>query len=310
MLPAGGAARHHRRERSALAAASGGMWGCCKDNIRPVTGVGHAAHIARRSEPRILQLLRVSADGPVACPCPPGVYALSNGGGSQGAPWGRAALRRSVRDRRSAACGPGGVAPCRGGAVGRGARRSRCAARGVPDLQRRRPRPSRVGGAGRARLRWRRAVEQGSSYARSPTRRSAFKGGSPAAAPRRARCSYSPRSRCTQQRRQTDDRGPTGSLTAVGGSDSAAMSAREDPATSGLHPRDGQLARNGATGTVPAVEWSRSRHSAMGRFSGWKLDLLITDFARLHPFRRRVAVDRATMGGHPRLSPYSGPAKA
>ena len=52
------------------------------------------------------------------------------------------------------------------------------------------------------------------------------------------------------------------------------MSAREDPATSGLHPPEGQLARNGATGTR--------------RFSGWKLDLLIRDFARF--IRSEVAM--------------------
>ncbi len=88
------------------------------------------------------------------------------------------------------------------------------------------------------------------------------------------------------------------------------MSAREDPATSGLHPRDGQLARNGATGTVPVVEWSQSRHSAMGRFSGWKLDLLITDFARFIRSDVALLCQPGNNGRPPAVIAYSGPAKA
>jgi hypothetical protein len=42
-----------------------------------------------------------------------------------------------------------------------------------------------------------------------------------------------------------------------------------------MHPQDGQLARNGSTGTVMAVERRRPRRYRLGWFSGWKLDLLI-----------------------------------
>ena len=66
------------------------------------------------------------------------------------------------------------------------------------------------------------------------------------------------------------------------------MSVREDPANPSMHPRDGQLARNGATGTVMAVERRRPRRYPVGRFSGWKLDLLIRDFARF--IRSEVAL--------------------
>jgi diguanylate cyclase (GGDEF)-like protein len=88
------------------------------------------------------------------------------------------------------------------------------------------------------------------------------------------------------------------------------MSAREDPATSGLHPPEGQLARNGATGTVPVVERSQSRHSAIGRFSGWKLDLLIRDFARFIRSEVALLCQPGNDGQPPAVIAYSGPAKA
>ncbi len=65
------------------------------------------------------------------------------------------------------------------------------------------------------------------------------------------------------------------------------MSAREGPGTLSMHPRDGQLAHNGATGTVMAVERRRPRRYPVGWFSGWRLDLLIGDFARFIHSRSR-----------------------
>ena len=62
------------------------------------------------------------------------------------------------------------------------------------------------------------------------------------------------------------------------------MNAGEGPATPGMHPPDGRLACNGATGAVLALEQRRPRGSPVGRFSGWKLDLLIRDFARFIHF--------------------------
>jgi hypothetical protein len=55
------------------------MWGCGKDNIHPVRGARRALHLALRLRPRVLWLLWVSAGGPLACLCPPGVHALSHG---------------------------------------------------------------------------------------------------------------------------------------------------------------------------------------------------------------------------------------
>jgi diguanylate cyclase (GGDEF)-like protein len=88
------------------------------------------------------------------------------------------------------------------------------------------------------------------------------------------------------------------------------MSAREDPATSGLHPPEGQLARNAATGTVPVVERRQSRHSAVGRFTDWKLDLLIRDFARFIRSEVSLLCQPGNDGQQPAVIAYSGPAKA
>ena len=88
------------------------------------------------------------------------------------------------------------------------------------------------------------------------------------------------------------------------------MSARKDPTTSGLHPPEGQLAQNGATGTVPVVDRSRSRHSVVGRFSGWKLDVLIRDFARFIRSEVALLCQPGNDGQPPAVIAYSGPAKA
>jgi diguanylate cyclase (GGDEF)-like protein len=87
------------------------------------------------------------------------------------------------------------------------------------------------------------------------------------------------------------------------------MSAREDPATPGMHPPDRQLARNGARGTALALERRRSRRTAMGRFSGWELDLLIGDFARFIRSEVALLCQPANNGQPPAVIAYWGPAK-
>ena len=87
------------------------------------------------------------------------------------------------------------------------------------------------------------------------------------------------------------------------------MSVREDPATPSMHPRDGQLARNGATGTVIAVERRRPRRYPVGRFSGRKLDLLIRDFARFIHSEVAMLCQTGNNGQPPAVIAYSGPPK-
>src|SRR5690349_14896521 len=57
------------------------------------------------------------------------------------------------------------------------------------------------------------------------------------------------------------------------------MTTRDDPATPGRPPAVAELARNRTTGTVLAVAPNRPRRVAAG-VGDWKLDLLISDFAR------------------------------
>ena len=87
------------------------------------------------------------------------------------------------------------------------------------------------------------------------------------------------------------------------------MSAREGPGTLSMHPRDGQLAHNGATGTVMAVERRRPRRYPVGWFSGWKLDLLIGDFARFIHSEVAMLCQTGNTGQAPAVIAYSGPAK-
>ncbi len=58
------------------------------------------------------------------------------------------------------------------------------------------------------------------------------------------------------------------------------MTTRDDPATPGGRPAVAELARNGTTGTVLAVEPNRPRRVAVGDVGDRRLDLLIRDFAR------------------------------
>ncbi len=88
------------------------------------------------------------------------------------------------------------------------------------------------------------------------------------------------------------------------------MSAREDPAASGMHRPDGQLARIGATVAALAVERRQSRRSAVARFSGWKLDLLIRDFARFIHSDVALLCQTSNSGRPPAVIAYWGPAKA
>ena len=55
------------------------------------------------------------------------------------------------------------------------------------------------------------------------------------------------------------------------------MTTRDDPATPGGPPAVAELACNGTTGTVLAVEPNRPRRVAVGDVGDWKLDLLISD---------------------------------
>lgn len=58
------------------------------------------------------------------------------------------------------------------------------------------------------------------------------------------------------------------------------MSTRELPTIPARQPANGELPRNGTTGTVLAVEPNRPRRVPVGEVGGRKLDLLIRDFAR------------------------------
>jgi diguanylate cyclase (GGDEF)-like protein len=59
------------------------------------------------------------------------------------------------------------------------------------------------------------------------------------------------------------------------------MTRRDDPATPGEQPAVAELAGNGTTGTVFAVEPNRPRRVPVGEIADCKLDLLIRGFARL-----------------------------
>jgi hypothetical protein len=75
-----------RRTGASAAASLGGQWRCC--NRQRDSPRSENPRVARRFEPSVLQLSRVSADGPLAFACPSGVHTLRDGEGSTRSPTG------------------------------------------------------------------------------------------------------------------------------------------------------------------------------------------------------------------------------
>ncbi len=88
------------------------------------------------------------------------------------------------------------------------------------------------------------------------------------------------------------------------------MSAREDPATPGSRPLDGQFTHNGDTGTVLSVERGRPRRVPAGEVGDWKLDLLIRDFARFIHSEVALLCQTSNNGQPPAVIAYWGQTEA
>jgi hypothetical protein len=72
------------------------------------------------------------------------------------------------------------------------------------------------------------------------------------------------------------------------------MSAREHPATSGIHPPDAQFTHNPATETILSAPRRRPHRVPVGGDVGdWKLELLIKDFAHFIHSEVALLVARA-----------------